>query len=84
MAAVIPSVEIPVELIDSIEMPQHVDARVVAASGEARRGVYGVERDVNFATIGRHNLGVRGSQWKGRGYKNSAGEESSHARTLFF
>ena len=55
----------------------------IAAPGEARRHVDGIEGDVNFATIGRHEIGIRRAQWKGRGYKNSAGEEKSHARIQF-
>jgi len=84
VAAVVPAVEISVELVDSIEMPQDIDMRVVAATCEARRRMDRIERDVNFATVGRDELGVGRSQWQGRGYKNSAGEESSHARTLVF
>jgi hypothetical protein len=74
VAAVILPVEISVELIDPIEMPEYVDVRIIPAAGEARRHVHCIEGDIYLATIGRHKLGVGRSQWNDRGHKNSAGE----------
>ena len=54
----ITSVQIAVELIDSVEVPEKIDRSVVAATFEFGRGVGRVKRDFGFTAIGGHNIGV--------------------------
>jgi hypothetical protein len=68
------TVEVPVELIDPIEVPQKIDVRVIAASGEFGGRVDGVQRHFDLAAVCGDDLRVRPERWKNGGQENGAGD----------
>ena len=81
VAAVVVTVEVAVELIDPIEMPEEIDRRIIAAAGELCGGVCRVQRHFDLAAIGGNDFRVCSQHRISGGQKDSARDESTQART---
>ena len=71
------SVEIGLQLIDTIEMPEEVHRSGLAADAEAGGGVCGIERDVDFATERGDDIKVRPDRRIDNRQKNCGNDQCS-------